>query len=73
MEPKTGQILRNGKEVTLGDKLKGSSTHEVVVLYDKENEKYIVQIISIPEYKFNLDEFLSEWSDLDIIGSILTV
>jgi hypothetical protein len=73
MDLKTGQLLRNGKEIMLGDKLKGGSTHEVVVLYDKENGKYIVQIISIPEYKFNLDEFLFEWSDLEVTGSILTV
>lgn len=72
MELNTGVFIRNsGIEVKLGDKLKGGSTKEVVVLYDPECFTYVVQVIENPEFIFNLDEFVSEWSHLDVTGSII--
>lgn len=65
----TGRYLKDGTEIRLGDKLKGSQTHEVVVLRD--NDKIGVQVIKFPDHWFDLDHFLEAWSDLKRIGSII--
>jgi hypothetical protein len=71
MNFKTGRKLPDGTEIMLGDKLKGDSTYEVVVLWDKTCKEYGIEIIDIPEFWFELDEFLSMWGNLYKIGSII--
>ena len=69
----TGKFLRNGLEICIGDKLKGRSTHEVVVVYDEDLSKFIVGIVEerLKDFWFDLDEFLNSWNDLEVTGSIV--
>lgn len=71
MKHETGRTLKDGTEILLGDKLKGSQTAEVVVLFDNEKNEVGVQVIEHPEFWFTLDRFLFAWSDLIKTGSIL--
>ena len=71
MDLSTNRKLKNGREVNLGDKLKGKQTAEVVVLKDDEPGKFCVQVISNKLFVFDLDKFLNEWDDLEYTGSVL--
>lgn len=66
----TEVYLRNGEPIQLGDKLQGLQTHEVVVLWDEENQEYGVQIIEFPELWFELGQFVSKWHDIKKTGNI---
>jgi len=72
MKCNTGKMLSDGTEIMLGDKLKGSQTHEVVVKWDEEKQDYGVEIIDKPEFWFTLDEFFDAWdTSLYKTGNIL--
>lgn len=70
MKHDTGKTLSNGETIKLGDKLKGSQTAEVVVLWDEENNEYRVEILGRTDFWWKLDYFLEKWSDLEITGNV---
>jgi hypothetical protein len=70
MEHKTGRILPDGTPIMLGDRLQGSITAEVVVLWDEENKNYGVEIIGRDDFWWELDYYLSKWHDLKRTGNI---
>ena len=71
MDLNTNRKLKDGTEVKLGDKLKGESTHEFVVLKDESTDIFCVEAINNKMFVFGLDHFLNSWDDLKITGSIL--
>ncbi|MDR6779408.1 MULTISPECIES: hypothetical protein [Paenibacillus] len=66
----TGRVLKDGTLVELGDKLQGSQTREVVVLWDEDNANYGVEVIGRSDFWWELDYYLSAWSDLKKTGNI---
>jgi hypothetical protein len=70
----TSRTLKSdGSEILTGDKLKGSQSAEVVVLWDHENQDYGVQGTGSPSVWLSLDQFLFAWGASVIrTGSILT-
>jgi len=72
MNYSTGKMLSDGTEIMLGDKLKGSQTHEVVVKWDEEKQEFGVETVGKSEFWFTLDEFFSAWdTSLCRTGNIL--
>jgi hypothetical protein len=69
----TGRSLRDGTPVYLGDKLQGSTTHEMVVLIDPSTQSLIVQPLEdrLKEFVFDIDQFIRAWPDLQKTGSII--
>lgn len=70
MKHETGRRLPDGTPIQLGDKLQGSNTTEVVVLWDEENQNYGVEILGQTDFWWELDYFLGKWHDLKKTGNV---
>ncbi|PHE64165.1 hypothetical protein COF68_04775 [Bacillus toyonensis] len=62
---------QKGEELKLGDILSSPMTHDAVVRVG-DNGELFVQIIDREDYVFNLESFVSKWSELYVSGSTLT-
>lgn len=68
---KTGFTLGRGQDIHMGDLLRSSLTHDVVVMWNSVLNIFIVKIIN-EDIWFPLDEFISSWgSHLEIVKNIL--
>lgn len=69
----TGEVTKMGEPVHLGDILGGRNTHKMVVLLDRRTDALVVEALepSLKIMNFALGEFLTTWSDLKVVGSIL--
>lgn len=70
MKHQTGKFLPDGTEIILGDKLKGDNTHEMLVLWDEDNQNYGVEVLGRTEFWWELDYFLGKWHDLKRTGNV---
>jgi hypothetical protein len=58
----------NGQVVILGDILSSPSTHDVIVMFDLNHNKFVVKILD-DDIVFDLDEFML-WEGLSIKNNI---
>jgi len=78
MEFRTGLTIKrgenSGRELMLGDIIKGNQTHDVVVKQKKDGT-FVGKILNAgtdygKELEQDLEEFLNAWSNVKVIGNI---
>lgn len=70
MKHQTGRFLPDGTEIVLGDKIQGANTHQMVVLWDEENQNYGVEVVGRTDFWWELDYILGKWHDLKRTGNV---
>ena len=64
------ELPRGGGSIKLGDILKSSMTHDVVVMFHENNKVSIVKVIGEDTW-FGLKEFIDSWgSNIKIDGNL---
>lgn len=67
----TGEFTKEGIQVLVGDVLRGPSTNEVTVMIEERTGKIVVQDQEWPDIYHSLDEFLRQWSYVQVVRNLI--